>query len=191
MICLSIPICLYRPNPEETLRMLAGFGGDVNVLDSYVNTPGFREIMSELPPCKLALNCVGGNLAADMARCVTIGGTMVTYGGMSKRPISIPFDLINYKQLNLKGFWVSKWHLEHGAEEKSAMINDIASMIRAKRLSFLLEVHDFDDFNYALEKSLEPYRLRKIVLRMDYPDRMKEHDARPESDYDVFETTLV
>eukprot|EP01041_Mallomonas_annulata_P003834 gene3836-7637_t len=180
-----------RVDADNTLRLLSGYGGDVNVLDTFVNTPGFREILSELPPCKLALNCVGGELVTDMARCLPEGATIVTYGGMSKRPVTIPYELLTYKQLNLRGFWVSQWHKNDDGKERTAMLTDISNMIRDKKLSFLFEMHDFDDFNYALEKSQEPCRLRKVVLNMDYPDRLKEHDARPADDYFVFETTVV
>lgn len=180
-----------RPDADTTLRLLHGYGGDVNVLDSYVNTPGFRDILADLPPCKLALNAVGGEVVTDMARCLPAGATMVTYGGMSKRPISIPYEVLTYKSLNLHGFWCAKWHAENAGPKRTAMLQDICEMIRSKKLSFLYEMHDFDDFQYALEKSVEPFRLRKVVLNLDYPDRMQEHDARPESDYFVFETTVV
>ena len=170
--------------------MLGNLGGDVNVLDTYVNTPGFREILSELPPCKLALNCVGGELVANMARTLAHGATIVTYGGMSKRPMSLPYEIVNYNQLNLKGFWMAKWAAEHPKEERDAMIDEIIGLIRADKLSFFFELHDFDDFHYALEKSQEPFHFRKVILNMAFPDRMKEHDARPASDYSVFETTV-
>jgi len=180
-----------RPDADVTLRLLSNYGGDVNVLDSYVNTPGFRGILSDLPPCKLALNAVGGEVATNMARSLPPGATMVTYGGMSKRPVTIPYELLTYKQLSLHGFWVGMWHHKNAGPARTAMLEDICEMIRSKKLSFLYELHDFDDFHYALEKSMEPFKLRKVVLNMDYPDRMKEHDARPESDYFVFETTVV
>jgi trans-2-enoyl-CoA reductase len=34
--------------------------------------------------CPTALNCVGGAAAAEVARMLAPGGTLVTYGGMSK-----------------------------------------------------------------------------------------------------------
>lgn len=172
------------------MSLLHNFGGDVNITDDYLNTPGFHEILAELPPIKLAFNAVGGKTVTDMARSLSPGATVVTYGGMSKRPISLPFELLNYKNLTLKGFWISQWHLTHSEVERTAMIEDLASMIRGKQLSFLYELHDFDDFHYALAKSQEPFRLRKVVLNMDYPDRMKEHDKLTAEDYKIFEAPL-
>lgn len=67
----------------------------------------------------------------------------------------------------------------------------LRNLFVAKKLSLLFEMHDLDDFAYALEKSQEPFRLRKVVLNLDFPDRMKLHDAKPESDYGIFETTVA
>jgi hypothetical protein len=58
------------------------------------------------------------------------GATFVTYGGMSKHPMVIPYEVLAYKDLVLKGFWVTAWAKKHSKEERAAMINDIADMIR-------------------------------------------------------------
>jgi trans-2-enoyl-CoA reductase len=99
-------------------------------------------------------------------------GTLVTYGAMSRKGISIPFDVITHKQLKLKGFWMNAWHEQHrNSPERKQMIDEICGMIRDRQLSYHFELHDFDDFNHALKKSQESFRLRKVVLNMDYPDR--------------------
>ena len=36
--------------------------GDVNIVDTDLNTPLFREILQDFPPCKLGLNNIGGKL---------------------------------------------------------------------------------------------------------------------------------
>lgn len=38
---------------------------------------------------RLALNCVGGRSSLFLAGAVAKRGTMVTYGGMSKQPLSV------------------------------------------------------------------------------------------------------
>lgn len=176
-----------RPEAERQVRLLTNLGGDVNVLDDYLGSADFNEILKDLPPVKLALNCVGGPVATDLARVLAPGGTMVTYGGMSKEPLTIPHDLLAYKQLKLRGFWIANWYANHSREEASAMLYDIAGAVRDKRLSFFYRMHDLGDFDYALQKATEPFHDRKVVLDLNPPDRLKEHDSRPESDYDVFD----
>jgi len=179
-----------RPNVDGVLRLLTNLGGDVNVTDTYVNTPGFNDILRDLGGCKLAFNCVGGELVTEMARSLSANATIVTYGGMSKRPMNVPFDRLTAKQLTLAGFWVTEWYKTHSRVDRAVMIADIAAMMRDNQLTLFTEMHDFDDFHHALSVSLEPFSLRKVLLRMDHPNRLAEHDALPPSAYQVFETTV-
>ena len=182
-----------RPNVDDTLSLLSTLGGDVNILDCQLNTPFLKEILAELPPCKLALNCVGGESTTDMARCLAPGGTLVTYGGMSKRTLTLPTELVVYNQLKVKGFWIATSDEERGIAAKQAMINEIVNMIRKRQLAFFFEMHDFDDFDYALERSGTPFLLRKIVLDLDFPDRLALHDQKmlEKRHYFKFETYAV
>lgn len=177
-----------RPEVGNTLRLLENLGGDINITDEYLGSAGSLEILKDLPPISLALNCVGGESGVDLARVLAPKGTLVTYGNMSKKALTVPEDLVTSKQLQLKGFWIAEWIKNNSAEARSAMLNELAGSVREKKLTFFYELHDLDDFDYALSKAQEPFRFRKVVLNLDHPDRMAEHDARPESDYNVFET---
>jgi hypothetical protein len=64
-------------------------------------------------------------------------------------------------------------------------------MVRTGHLTMFYEEHDLDDFDYALDQARESHSLRKVVLRMDFPDRLEEHDARDGKEYEVFETDVV
>ncbi len=35
-------------------------------------------------------------------------GTLVTYGGMSMQPVSMPTSLLIFKDLRVRGFWMSR-----------------------------------------------------------------------------------
>ena len=63
--------------------MLTNYGGDINITDTYVNSTGFKDIIADLPPIKLAFNCICGDVIADMARNLGNNATIVTYGSMS------------------------------------------------------------------------------------------------------------
>lgn len=176
-----------RPDVEKTLNILGEMGGDVNITDKTFSSPEFREMMKDFPLAKLGLNCIGGDSFLEMSRFLAPNATLVTYGGMSKKPAALPADVVNYKQLNLRGFWITEWNRTHSKEERTKMISEIAEMIRSEKLTYFYELHDFDDFDYALSKHLEPYYFRKVVLNIDFPDRFKEHDAIPDEAYDRFE----
>lgn len=176
---------------SKTIRLLGNLGGDINVTDEYLNSRGYAEIAAELPPVRLALNCVGGEAATDLCRVLAPGGTLVTYGGMSHRPVVVPLDLLTHKQLKLRGFWVAQWVREHSKEERRAMVEELLGQVRSKQLSFFYELVDLDDFSTALKRAEEPYAFRKVLLNLDYPDRLAEHDKKTEDDYWHFEAPAV
>lgn len=180
-----------RPDVYTELRLLDNLGGMLNVPSDYVGTHAFRDIIADLDrPVRLALNAVGGRSAEDMARVLQHGGTMVTYGGMSKRPVELSQEILNYKQLDMRGFWMTEWVNRSSREDRLVMLEDLAGWVKQEQLSLFLELHDFDDFHYALERSLLPNRRRKVVLNMDYPDRMAQHDELAkdkEENYSMFD----
>ncbi len=180
-----------RPDVDTVLRLLTNLGGDVNVPSDFVGTHQFNAMLAELPAISLGLNCVGGEYVADMARALAPNATLVSYGGMSKRPMSVPLDVLSSKQIKMRGFWVSRWYETHSRLERAEMMAALIAMIRARELTLFTQLHDFDDFSHALSLHMAPYQLRKVVLRVAFPDRMAEHDALPSDAYEVFETDTV
>lgn len=59
------------------------------------NTQLFKN--KELLAPKLALNCIGGQNAHEIMRHLAHGGTMVTYGGMSREPLTVPISALIFK----------------------------------------------------------------------------------------------
>jgi len=103
-----------RPNTEVVLKHLDNLGGDINIADTYLNTREWKEVMDDLDgTIKLGLNCVGGDAAAEMARALPFGATMVTYGGMARQPLRVAPETLRYKQLKMRGFWITEWNKTH------------------------------------------------------------------------------
>ena len=86
---------------------------------------------------------------------------------------------------------MAAWYEEKGAEAKASMMADLVNMVRNKKLSLFYEMWDFDAFPQALRREGNAYRMRKIVLNMDHPDRFQEHVAKSEKEYTVFDTAVM
>jgi len=94
--------------------------------------------------CAAGLNCVGGAAAAEVARALAPGGTLVTYGGMSKgacsacshamralvraacdarfgcaEPVALPTSLFIFRNLTARGFWLTEWTRRASEEQKA------------------------------------------------------------------------
>jgi trans-2-enoyl-CoA reductase len=89
---------------------------------------------------------------------------MVTYGGMSRKPVTVPTSLLIFKDIELKGFWLSRWAATHSASERQAMLNEIFALIRAEKLRLWMETYDVNKWSEAFRKVRESHRQRKVVL---------------------------
>jgi trans-2-enoyl-CoA reductase len=134
----SINVIRARPTEEETRKLkeeLKGLGATVVVTEEEFLERGFASKMKEewtdggREKVMLGLNCVGGANAGQLAKCLGEGGTMVTYGAMSKKPVMLPTGLLIFKDLRFRGFWLSRW-ANADREAKRRTIEEILGLVR-------------------------------------------------------------
>lgn len=52
---------------------------------------------------------------------------MVTYGGMSREPVTIPTSAFIFKDITFRGFWMTRWTRENKtSEERKQMFDNLA-----------------------------------------------------------------
>jgi NADPH:quinone reductase-like Zn-dependent oxidoreductase len=56
---------------------------------------------------------------------VSEGGTLVTYGAMSRQPVRAPNGLLIFRDVRFWGFWVSRWYAQASAAESGAMFEEL------------------------------------------------------------------
>ncbi|RFC45719.1 MAG: NADPH:quinone reductase [Verrucomicrobia bacterium] len=66
-------------------------------------------ITGGVPP-RLGLNAVGGESALALAKTLAESGVLVTYGAMGLQPVRIPNGLLIFKDLAMRGLWISRWY---------------------------------------------------------------------------------
>ncbi|VDN06769.1 unnamed protein product [Thelazia callipaeda] len=112
----TVNIIRERPDFSEVADELRSFGADKVI--------GERELQNEKKNinARLALNCVGGRSALLLISCLGIEGVMVTYGGMSKQLIQAPTGPFIFKNIQLRGFWISQWYKQHENEKVKKQI---------------------------------------------------------------------
>ena len=119
---------------EEMKKELQALGADIVVTDEEALDKGFSEKVKEFTnggrePVRLGLNCVGGKIVNSMCKTLASDGHMVTYGAMSKQPVSLPTALLIFKNVHFDGFWVSKWS-ERNPEEKKKTVKHVLDLTR-------------------------------------------------------------
>ncbi|CAI6340227.1 unnamed protein product [Periconia digitata] len=120
---------------EEKLKQsLKDIGADVVITDAELQSQGIRDLSKEWTnggreSIRLAMNCVNGKAATAMAKLLASNAHFVTYGAMSKQPLTIPASMLIFKDIHFHGFWVSKWAEQHPQDKKSA-VADVLEMTR-------------------------------------------------------------
>ena len=55
---------------------------------------------------------------------------MVTYGGMSRKPVSLATSHLIFKQIQLHGFWMGQWNqLQGRSEARMEMYREVGELI--------------------------------------------------------------
>jgi len=165
----TVNIIRPRPKEGETIERLKGLGGHIVVTDEYLqnNPVKFKQLLSDIPKPKLALNCVGGETVTEMSRLLDNNGVLVTYGGMSRKPVTIPTRLFIFNNIQLRGFWMTRWYHESSEAEKVEMFNELYKQVRANNLKYWAETWDFSALKDAVVRSKTPYKERKVILKMN------------------------
>lgn len=106
-----------RPEAVGELRDL---GADAVVVDGPEMADAAAAALGGDKP-RLGLNAVGGASATRLAGLLAGGAPLVTYGAMSKEALKIPNSFLIFRDLNFRGFWLTRWLREASAIEKKAV----------------------------------------------------------------------
>lgn len=130
--------------------------------EEFARTREFEKLLSDLPAPKLGLNSVGGASAATVARALGDGATLVSFGAVSRKPLSLPTSLLISKDLTLRGFSLSRWLEKASAAERAAFVSEATS----SGVKQLLAREPFADFTHALSRA-QTASERKVVVVME------------------------
>eukprot|EP00640_Fibrocapsa_japonica_P003781 CAMPEP_0113935810 /NCGR_PEP_ID=MMETSP1339-20121228/2875_1 /TAXON_ID=94617 /ORGANISM="Fibrocapsa japonica" /LENGTH=363 /DNA_ID=CAMNT_0000938079 /DNA_START=63 /DNA_END=1154 /DNA_ORIENTATION=+ /assembly_acc=CAM_ASM_000762 len=162
----TINVFRRRPQFEYLMQHTKDLGGDIVCFEDYLNGWQYKRLMADLPKPKLALDCAGGVSSTQLARALGPGGVMVNYGGMSKKPVTLPTSSLLHNDISVKGFWLTKWNQENSLEARQAVLDEVCKMMTDDKLKIWLEHHPMFDAEFSLKKATEPYYFRKIVMTM-------------------------
>lgn len=149
----------------ELIAELTALGADAVFLD---DAEGLAAARARLGADKvhLAANAVSGDSAIRLMDLLAPGGTLVTYGAMSLKSLKVPNGFLIFKDLHLRGLWVTRW-LEHaGADKLYEALEPLAEMMLAGELRLQVEeIVPFRECQRALARAAESGRAGKILLQ--------------------------
>ncbi|CAN8268294.1 unnamed protein product [Cochlearia groenlandica] len=150
----TINIIRDRAGSDEAKENLKALGADQVFSENQLDVKNVKSLLGEMPEPALGFNCVGGNTASLVLKYLREGGTMVTYGGMSKKPITVSTTSFIFKDLALRGFWLQNWLTLGKVKECREMLDYLLGLARDGKLKYETELVPFEEFNVGLDKSL-------------------------------------
>ncbi|XP_043850793.1 enoyl-[acyl-carrier-protein] reductase, mitochondrial [Dromiciops gliroides] len=163
----TINVVRDRPDLQKLTDRLKGLGAEYVFTEDAMRRPEMKEFFKNFPRPQLALNCVGGKSSTELMRHLGHGGTMVTYGGMAKQPVTASASSFIFKDIKLRGFWMSQWKRDRGTDQFKEMILTLCDFIRRGQLTApTCSEIPLQDYRVALEASMKPFISSKQILTM-------------------------
>lgn len=162
----TVNIVRNRPHIEQLKSHLKDLGANYVLTDEDLKSSNMTDIMKSIKPPKLAFNCVGGKSSMVLFRYLQPKGTMVTYGGMSKQPVTVPTGSLIFNDVKVRGFWMSKWNLNHEKDAlRVGMLEEVCKMLQDGQLKAPpCTRHSVEDFKTAISESIKPFSSTKQLL---------------------------
>ena len=114
-----------------------------------------------------ALDCVGGQLASDVVRCLGLNGRLVVYGTLADSPIAIPSRDLMMPLAQVSGFYFGNWMAQQSPLKALSVLRAV------KRLTTegvfhtdVAEIYPLDQAAMAVAASLKQGRTGKVMLRI-------------------------
>ncbi|XP_067645354.1 enoyl-[acyl-carrier-protein] reductase, mitochondrial-like [Eurosta solidaginis] len=166
----SVGVVRHRPNVDELKEYLKTLGATEILTEEELSTTEIFKKGGKLRPPRLALNCVGGKNASNVARLLAPKGVMVTYGGMSRNPLLVSTPALIFKNISYCGFWITRWSKEQAkSTEREKMFQELVQMLATGVLKGAkCEMVPLKDYKRAVAAALDVKGLvgKKLILDM-------------------------
>ena len=154
---LGIRTVSFVRNAEQAAPLVA-LGADHVLTDSEDGMTAARELLGGAQ-ASLAFNAVGGDSALRLAKLLKQGGTHITYGAMGRKPVTLPNGLLIFRDLRVRGLWVTRWSETATPGEVRETYHQLASRVAAGTLV------------QPIDQTFGLTEWHQALARLDAPDR--------------------
>ncbi len=109
-------------------------GGDVVLVDGEHLSKRVAEATGAAA-IRLGIDAVGGGATERLAQCLAPAGLLVNYGAMSGDACKLSPPSLIFRDISLRGFWLSRWLQQQSASRRAALFGELAALIADGTLS--------------------------------------------------------
>ncbi|MDB5243112.1 MAG: alcohol dehydrogenase [Spirosoma sp.] len=112
------------------------------------------------------LDAVGGHTATEALKCLAKGGTLFIYGLLSMQDPAINAGLLIFRELTVKGFWLTDWMRRVDSQTRQTVAQNVISLLTSGKIQLPVEAsYPLDQIAEAVEHVDRPGRWGKILVR--------------------------
>ncbi|NKJ47557.1 hypothetical protein CIC12_12550 [Burkholderia sp. SG-MS1] len=153
----------------DAIAQVRAAGGDAAIVDGPELAQAAKAVTGGAPMV-LALDAVGGNGVARLAPLLQRGGTIVNYGMLSGEPIQLDSDALIFRDIVLKGFWLTQRLSRMTLAQRDALMAEAVLLLRAGVLhAEVAATYPLEAVGKALRHVVEPGRRGKVYLLPNGP----------------------
>lgn len=158
-------ICTVRRNDQISQLKELGAFAVINTKEEKLHRKVLEITNGKGVPC--CMDAVGGDLADEILKCLSYGGLMLAYGMLSLKESVISNGLMIFKNLTIKGFWLSSWLGNAEKAERERIAKSVVTMLTSGELKLNIEAtYPIDKVVEAVNHSSAEGRKGKILITM-------------------------
>lgn len=125
--------CVNIVRRESAVAAVQAAGGEIVLVDGDKLAKRVAEA-TDGAAIKLGIDAVGGASTDNIARCLAPGATLVNYGAMSGEPCQISPASFVFRDITLRGFWLSQWFRTAPPPRRAEVFGEIGKLIATGKL---------------------------------------------------------
>jgi len=125
------------------------------------------EQIKDINPKKktIGIDAIGGKKTCKLANALNESSTIINYGLLSGNNVEVTSHQIIFKNITLKGFWLTLWLNKLSIEEKIKLYNHLALLIKKKVITVdIAKKYDIKNLKQAINESENYKRDGKILV---------------------------
>jgi trans-2-enoyl-CoA reductase len=156
---------------EESGAHLLDIPGAVVIEHSGGLTPELKQMVEEATsgePVRLGLDAIAGPATDAIAQCLANGATLLNYGVLSKEPCQIYGGHLHFRNITMRGFWVSQWLQQATPAAIQELYGGLATQMDAGVLHMAVGAeYEFEQIKDAAAHAARESRDGKILIRSE------------------------
>ena len=114
-------------------------------------------------------DAVAGSLGGQAIECLAKGGTLLSFGALSMKPIQVNSGTLIFNDITIKSFWLTTWFPSQSSEDKQRITREVLGMLAQEQLKASVEAtYSLDDIKKAVAHADSSGRDGKVILVVDH-----------------------